>query len=171
MHKKPRKRKRGIVLHLCEYKNYVLSRTTSGPGLCNLAPGSCENVGRRVLSSMCARREYEYISARLCHLRRRPLAPSLPAMTTPSHRRVWATVLTNVSYLPGTLVLGYSLQLVKSRYPLVVLVTSAVSQEARDVLHKRGLQTRLVDYLTPSQGGPAFDAAVARFVDTWTKLR
>lgn len=84
---------------------------------------------------------------------------------------VWATLLTNASYLPGALVLGYSLQLVGSRYPLVVMVTPSVPQDARDVLHRQGIKTRDIAYLTPSQKGPLLSDSDARFADTWTKLR
>lgn len=85
--------------------------------------------------------------------------------------KAWVTLLTNAAYLPGTLVLGYSLRLVESRYPLVVMVTPAVPKDARDVLNGHGFNTRDVDYLTPSQKGPMLDPSVARFADTWTKLR
>jgi hypothetical protein len=52
------------------------------------------------------------------------------------------------------------------------MVTSAVTQDACNILHKQGLDIRLVEYLIPTQDGPDLsDPSVSRFADTWTKLR
>jgi len=81
------------------------------------------------------------------------------------------TLLTNVSYLPGTLVLDYGLRTVESNYPLVVMVTPSLPDVARAVLHNRGIIVREVDSLHPQKGKHTLSAHDARFVDTWTKLR
>jgi hypothetical protein len=83
----------------------------------------------------------------------------------------YVTLLTATSYLPGTLVLEYSLRLVGSRYPLVVMVTRELPQNARDVLQKRGIKTAEIGYLQPEEGVHSLSSYDARFKDTWTKLR
>lgn len=82
----------------------------------------------------------------------------------------YATLLTKAPYLPGILVLEHGLRSVGSRYPLVVMVTPGLSQDARDVLKKRGIFTREIESLQPTStpGTPLFED---RFADTWTKLR
>jgi len=82
----------------------------------------------------------------------------------------YVTLLTKTSYLPGTLVLDYSLRNVQSKYPLVVMVTPSLPIEARAVLQKRRILMREVDPLRP-QGKHTLAAHDARFADTWTKLR
>ncbi|TFK30558.1 glycosyl transferase [Coprinopsis marcescibilis] len=80
----------------------------------------------------------------------------------------YATLLTKNEYLPGVLVLNNSLQSVKSRYPLVVMATPNLPQEARNILRLEGIPIREVEYLQPK------DVELAeldkRFADTWTKL-
>lgn len=83
----------------------------------------------------------------------------------------YVTLLTKTSYLPGTLVLDYGLRAVGSKYPLVVMTTPALPEDARDVLKKRGITTREVDTLQPEEGAHTLAAHDARFADTWTKLR
>ena len=48
--------------------------------------------------------------------------------------RVWATIVSQDAYLPGALVLAHCLEVVKSRYPLVVLGTPSLSQQTRTLL-------------------------------------
>lgn len=88
-----------------------------------------------------------------------------------SPKAAYATLLTKSAYLPGALVVNYGLRSVGSRYPLVVMVTPALPDEARDVLKKRGIIVRDVDPLQPSDGTHQLAAHDARFADTWTKLR
>lgn len=83
----------------------------------------------------------------------------------------YVTLLTKTSYLPGTLVLDYSLRNVNSQYPLVVMVTSSLPDAARAVLHKRRILVREVDSLYPQKDKHVLAAHDARFADTWTKLR
>ncbi|KAJ7103403.1 nucleotide-diphospho-sugar transferase [Mycena belliarum] len=88
-----------------------------------------------------------------------------------SLKAAYVTLLTRVSYLAGTLVLDESLKETKSKYPLVVMVTPELPQEAQDVLVKRGIPTRDILSLRPEEGVHDLAAADARFADTWTKLR
>jgi len=82
----------------------------------------------------------------------------------------YVTLLTTTSYLPGVLVLYYSLRSTTPRYPLVVMVTPPVSQDARDILKKSGIILREIQSLCPtSTSGEKL--CEDRFVDTWTKLR
>lgn len=92
----------------------------------------------------------------------------------------FVTLLTKPSYLPGTLVLAHSLRntpsegpqgYVGSKYPLVVMVTPQLSQDARDVLSRENTIMRDVDRLSPTEGTHKLSAHDARFADTWNKLR
>ena len=91
-----------------------------------------------------------------------PLARSGP-------RRVYGTLLTKPSYLPGVLVLAHSLAEAGSQYPLVVLVTPSLGADAREALAVAGLTVRDVGYLEPTTK-VEFAEHDARFTDTWTKL-
>jgi len=86
-------------------------------------------------------------------------------------RGAYVTLLTKASYLPGTLVLDYSLRSVNSQYPLVVMVTPSLPDAAKAVLHERGILMREVDSLHPRKGNHVLAAHDIRFTDTWTKLR
>lgn len=85
--------------------------------------------------------------------------------------KVWTTLLTKTSYLAGLLVLHDTLLAVKTKYPLVVMVTPTLPKEARDVLERRGLTMREINRLQPEAGVHIISASDARFDDTWTKLR
>lgn len=82
----------------------------------------------------------------------------------------YVTLLTKPSYLPGVLVLDHSLRSVGSRYPLVVMITPSLSEEAKNILRRRGIDMRDIQSLHPTSasGEPLFED---RFADTWTKLR
>ena len=88
-----------------------------------------------------------------------------------SARAAWVTLLTKSSYLAGTLVLQQSLLSVETKYPLVVLATPQLSQEAREIVKKRGILIRDIDQLQPATGSHTLAEHDARFGDTWTKLR
>ncbi|KAJ6503406.1 nucleotide-diphospho-sugar transferase [Mycena vitilis] len=83
----------------------------------------------------------------------------------------YITLLTKVSYLAGTLVLDKGLKDAQSKYPLVVMVTPDLPQEARDVLKTCGIPIVEIQTLLPEDGVHKVAAADARFRDTWTKLR
>lgn len=96
--------------------------------------------------------------------------PERFAMAAGRRRFAYVTLLTRTSYLPGLLVLWFSLREVGSRYPLVVMVTPSLPLESRDILQKLGVRIKEVEPLRP-----AFEhhltASDSRFADTWTKLR
>jgi len=84
--------------------------------------------------------------------------------------RAYVTLLTKSSYLAGVLVLNHSLRQVDARYPLVVMVTPSLPDEARSLLRNCAIRTREVTSLHP----PVHHTLAnhdSRFADTWTKLR
>jgi hypothetical protein len=87
-----------------------------------------------------------------------------------SRKAAYVTLLTKDSYLPGALTLEHSLKSVKSRYPLIVLVTPALPQRTRDALTRRNIQFRETQPLQP-KGGSVVAEYDERFADTWSKLR
>ncbi|KAH7222606.1 glycosyltransferase family 8 protein [Fusarium redolens] len=82
--------------------------------------------------------------------------------------KVWATLVTNDDYLKGVLTLNYRLRCVKSRYPLLVLYTSSLSQTSVDSLKRRNIPTREVPKLAPTTAKDYTDDP--RFNECWTKL-
>lgn len=97
----------------------------------------------------------------------------LPPLTTPPYASltttVWATLITNLNYLPGLLTLHHSLRAVNSQYPLLALYTDAFPASGLAALAARGIPAQRVDHLTPSAGARDFSAD-PRFADTFTKL-
>lgn len=83
--------------------------------------------------------------------------------------QVYATLLTNINYLPGVLLLAFSLEKVQSRYALVILVIPGLPKDALAVLEEAKLEVIEVEWLEPRRKG-ALDGHDARFADTWTKL-
>lgn len=89
-----------------------------------------------------------------------------------SYSKAYATLLTKRSYLPGALVLHQSLVDQGSAYPLVVFATRELPQDAREILTRRGIRVREIEYLQPPADKQAdYDEHDLRFQDTWTKLR
>lgn len=86
---------------------------------------------------------------------------------SPFASRAWVVVLTSSWYLPGVIVLAYSLRKVRSKYSLIVAVTASLSQEAVNALVQFGLDVRLVEPLRPRT---KVSVVAHRFEDTWTKL-
>jgi len=79
------------------------------------------------------------------------------------------TLLSRPSYLPGTLVLHHSLQATETKYPLIVLVTETLPEDARQVLKRSEIQIKEVEIITPpSRHDPS--KTEARFLDVWTKI-
>ena len=98
-------------------------------------------------------------------------------MATNGHQaqRCWVTLLTKPSYLPGVIILAYSLSVQKSKYPLVVLVTPSVPNSSLRALKLESRQNPLiliqqVELLLPP-GNRKLTGVAQRFEDTWTKLR
>lgn len=79
----------------------------------------------------------------------------------------WVVLLTSPWYLPGVMVLAYSLRKVRSKYPLIVAVTPSLPKETINALVEFGLKTRPVESLRPRTEVPV---VAHRFEDTWTKL-
>ncbi|EGO28220.1 glycosyltransferase family 8 protein [Serpula lacrymans var. lacrymans S7.9] len=86
-------------------------------------------------------------------------------------KAAYVTLLTKSSYLPGVLVLEFTLRAVGSRYPLVVMVTPQLPAEARAVLARKNITTTEVASLGPPEGVHTLSLSDVRFSDTWTKLR
>lgn len=90
-------------------------------------------------------------------------------------KRVWVTLLTQSSYLPGVLTLAFTLSSHGSLYPLVVLVTPSLpesSLRALELESKHNSQLLIHPtrpLLLPNQQKTTLIAS--RFEDTWTKLR
>jgi len=82
----------------------------------------------------------------------------------------YVTLLTKSSYLAGVLVLNHSLRQVDAGYPLVVMVTPSLPEEARGLLRNCAIRTREVASLYPPVQHTLADHD-SRFADTWTKLR
>jgi len=87
-----------------------------------------------------------------------------------SPKAAYVTLLTG-SYLPGTLVLDQTLRSVGSQYPLVVLITPQLPQDARDVLEKKNIIVKEVETLQPEEGIHKLPPEDIRFAQCWTKLR
>ena len=83
-------------------------------------------------------------------------------------KKAWVTLLTQIGYLPGTLVMHRCLQDVETKYPFVVMVTQDVSVDVLDILMRHDIQVRVVKSLHPENASTEVEE---RFKDTWTKLR
>ena len=99
---------------------------------------------------------------------------SKPPMTS-QHKVAWATLLTRSSYLPGVLILAYTLKKYKTAYPLIVLVTPSLPASCLRALElEAGYNPLLIVHpitpLLPPRDQP-ITLIAARFEDTWTKLR
>ncbi|KAF8832442.1 hypothetical protein HHX47_DHR1001591 [Lentinula edodes] len=86
-------------------------------------------------------------------------------------RMAFVTLLTRISYLPGVLVLDYGLKSTGSKYPLVVMVTPTLEEDARDILTQCGIEMYSINSLVPDSSRHTVADHDARFKDTWTKLR
>jgi hypothetical protein len=87
-----------------------------------------------------------------------------------SRKAAYVTLLTRDSYLPGALTLHYTLKLVQSQYPLVILFTPSLPQRTREALIRRNIQLREIQPLQP-EDGHVLAKDDERFADTWSKLR
>jgi inositol 3-alpha-galactosyltransferase len=87
--------------------------------------------------------------------------------------RAWITLITSTSYIPGVLLLAYSLRKHKSQYPLLILYTSSINTATSTALlaesRLSNFQLLKVENLAPPNAGGNLIAE--RFRDTWTKLR
>ncbi|HMB45301.1 MAG TPA: glycosyltransferase family 8 protein [Candidatus Methanoperedens sp.] len=98
-----------------------------------------------------------------------------------NQKRTYVTLLVSDGYLPGILVLAYSLRVVGSRYPFLVIATPNISQTVFAALDKQDVKYKIVEPITytflvrplslrdSSLGRvPKIDS---RFLMTYTKLR
>lgn len=87
---------------------------------------------------------------------------------------VYATLITRSSYLAGVILLAHSLKKHGSKYPLAVLYTPNLPQNAIDALNLEAPYSNIipieVEPLLPGNGQQTYLIA-ARFADTWTKLK
>ena len=72
-----------------------------------------------------------------------------------SPNAAYVTLLTKTSYLPGALVLDYSLRSVNSQYPLVVMATPTLPEDARALLKKKGIAIK-EGWISSPGGGCSF---------------
>jgi hypothetical protein len=89
----------------------------------------------------------------------------------PMARNAFVTLLSQASYLPGTLVLHHSLQATQTIYPLIIMITRSLPEKSRQVLDSLGIPVREVEALhLPAQ---RYDQSQTeeRFTEIWTKLR
>ncbi|KAK0549612.1 hypothetical protein OC845_003052 [Tilletia horrida] len=89
----------------------------------------------------------------------------------PTKRKAcWATLLTRENYLPGLVVISQTLlRDHKSKYPLVVMATSTLSERAQDFIKELGCEVRMVEPIVPKAKNN--NMAFERFAEAWTKLR
>ncbi|KAK5992282.1 Galactinol synthase 1-like protein [Cladobotryum mycophilum] len=83
--------------------------------------------------------------------------------------KIWASLITNLNYLPGLLTLHHSLQTVKTEFPFVALYTESFPESGRKALAARNIPSQLVPHLQPSSSRD-YSKSDPRFNDTWTKL-
>jgi len=85
-------------------------------------------------------------------------------------KRAWVTLFSEMPYLPGVLALKKSLNHVGTAYPLVVMVTDAITPEARQVLKEAGCIVHEVEALMlPDPLNASY--AAPQFKHVWPKLR
>ncbi|KAL5343124.1 glycosyl transferase family protein [Aspergillus crustosus] len=83
-------------------------------------------------------------------------------------KKVWTTLITNTTYLPGLLTFEYSLRRVRSKYAIVALYTDSFPADGHAALDTRGILRQHVPYLLPSV--PNDYTNDVRFYDCWSKL-
>ncbi|KUJ21540.1 nucleotide-diphospho-sugar transferase, partial [Mollisia scopiformis] len=93
----------------------------------------------------------------------------------PASPFTWVTLLTRISYLPGAILLAYSLHRHKSKYPLLVLITSSFPSSLLPSLERECSLTNAsilhISALSPPPENSPSSLIASRFEDTWTKLR
>lgn len=94
--------------------------------------------------------------------------PNPDSAHTITSRKVWTTLITNTSYLPGLLLLDHSLKSVNSAYPLIALYTDTFPAAGHAALDARGIPKKHITYLTPSVTKDYSNDP--RFYDCWSKL-
>lgn len=85
-------------------------------------------------------------------------------------KKAWITLLTQPSYLPGVIALQRSLRLVKSEFPLVIMVTPNIDETVRESLLQEACLLHEVLPLSPAEN-VSINYASPQFSEVWTKLR
>ncbi|PYH85102.1 glycosyl transferase family protein [Aspergillus uvarum CBS 121591] len=83
-------------------------------------------------------------------------------------QKVWASLITNLHYLPGLLTLAHSLHQTNTAYPFLALYTTSLPEEGIAALRARGIPSRLVPTITPA--GTCTHEHDPRFAEAWKKL-
>ncbi|KAI9743452.1 MAG: hypothetical protein M1818_002764 [Claussenomyces sp. TS43310] len=103
------------------------------------------------------------------------MAATSPSQSGPPQKRTWVTLLTRTSYLPGAILLAYSLHSLKSEYPLLILITPSFPSYLIPTLTSETTLTNssllLIEPLSPPPHNAPASLITSRFEDTWTKLR
>ncbi|KAK1756352.1 glycosyltransferase family 8 protein [Echria macrotheca] len=97
-----------------------------------------------------------------------PVSMDTQKEDTRKAKKIWATLISSMDYLPGLLVLEFSLRRVGSRYPFVALYTDDFPAEGRLALEQRNIATQRVEHLAPKHDKDYGDDP--RFADSWIKL-
>jgi inositol 3-alpha-galactosyltransferase len=86
----------------------------------------------------------------------------------------YATLITRASYLAGVVILAHTLRKHGSQYPLIVLYTPTLSENALQALRLESAESNIIlrpcDVLQPPKD-TKLTLIAERFEDTWTKLR
>ncbi|KAK9771771.1 hypothetical protein SCAR479_11559 [Seiridium cardinale] len=89
-------------------------------------------------------------------------------------RCAYATLITRASYLAGVVILAHTLRQHGSQYPLVVLYTPSLSEDALHALRLEADESNIIlrksELLLPPEN-TKITLIAERFGDTWTKLR
>lgn len=97
------------------------------------------------------------------------------ASITQLQERVWVTIVTRASYLPGAIILAHSLHKQKSKYSLLILTTPSFPAALLPILDREvtltNSQLLSIEPLSPPPENTPASLIAARFEDTWTKLR
>jgi inositol 3-alpha-galactosyltransferase len=95
--------------------------------------------------------------------------------SSPTQKRVWVTLLTRGSYLPGVILLAHSLHASKSKYLLLILYTPSFPSSSLSTLAREAGLTNasllMIQPLSPPPHNKPETLIADRFADTWTKLR
>lgn len=102
-------------------------------------------------------------------------AAIVPTVSSALPKCAWVSLVTKESYLPGAILLAWSLRKHGSVYPLVILTTPSFPDESLAVLQKECRFTNSIQFTIPPLSPPPHQLPPSliaeRFADTWTKLR
>lgn len=101
---------------------------------------------------------------------------TMTATGSSPEKSCWVTLVTNSSYVPGAIILAYTLDQHKSKYPLLIQYTTSLGEEAVRALEEEGwnhgrIKLQQVKLLLPGRDQENTGSVAQRFKDTFTKLR